>query len=162
MIDVERLPNRPLIDTTVFIAAWGKLDDPAHDDSESFLKAMEDAGRVMLVATPTIAELLRGDDQIGLPHRRSFVPVPFDVRAAEILGRDMKKTVLQKARDESGRSYQYIKYDAMIVACAKLYEAPCIVTTDERHMPNLAAQLKVACVTPGAFKLPLFRARKKT
>jgi predicted nucleic acid-binding protein len=157
MIDISRLPLRPLVDSTILIAAWSNRRDADHQTCVDFLESMELADREMLVATPTIAELLRGS-AIELPRRKSFVPVAFDQRAADILGRELPKSILQKVKEETGARYQYIKYDAMIAACARRYNATCIVSSDP-HLPRLARPLSLTCVTPNELRLPLFRPR---
>jgi predicted nucleic acid-binding protein len=159
MIDISRLPERPLVDSTILIAAWSERKDPARETCLSLLTELENRGSEMLIAAPTIAELLRGEHPIELPRRKSFVPVAFDTRAAELLGRDLPRSVLQRVKEESGRVYQYVKYDAMIAACAKRYGATCIISTD-LHMPKLAKHLDLPCFVPEDYKLPLFKLRE--
>lgn len=158
MIDTSRLQDRSLLDSTILIAAWSERKDPAREACIALVSEMENLGHEMLVAAPTIAELLRGDQALELPRRKSFVPVAFDTKAAEILGRELPKSVLQRVKDESGRNYQYVKYDAMIAACAKRHNASCIISTD-LDMPKLAKTLGLACFTPDDLKFPLFKPR---
>lgn len=55
-----------------------------------------------------------------------------------------------KARDASGATLQYIKYDAMIVASAIRHRADCLVTRDG-PMKHLAEQAKLPCFAPEHF-----------
>jgi hypothetical protein len=86
----------------------------------------------MLLATPIIAEVLRGQPQ-PIPRTKSLIPVAFDSRAAEILGLEIPVEVLRSESTRTGHSRTYLKYDAMIVACAKRWAAECIVALDGDH-----------------------------
>jgi predicted nucleic acid-binding protein len=156
MIDTDRLPRRALVDSSVLIAAWAnRRDEPLKPVCEAFLHAMEQHERRILIAAPTVAELLRGTPPVPLPRRKSLVPVAFDTVTAEMLGRELPAPVLQQLRDAAGKpTGQHFKYDALIVACAKRHGVDCIVSLDP-HIPKLAEHVAVPCRTPDFFQLPL-------
>lgn len=155
VIVTRHYPRRPLVDSSVLIAAWTERRvEPAREDCIAFLDGVEASDGVILVAAPTIAELLKGQQALDLPRRRSIVPVPFDRRAAQILGKEFPAHVLQTLRDEAGRpSGAHFKYDALIVACAKSANADCIISLDE-HLPRLAQHLGLRCRTPSEYRVP--------
>lgn len=131
-IDPESLPARCLIDTGVLIRALGQFQDDDAAVCRDFFDEMIACGQRMLIAAPSIAEMLRGRPQ-PLPRTKSLIPVAFDVRAAELLGLEIPVAVLRSESSMSGHSRTYLKYDAMIVACAKRWAAECIVALDNDH-----------------------------
>jgi predicted nucleic acid-binding protein len=131
-IDHGLLPARCLVDTGVLIRALSQFDDKQAAVCRDFFDAMVACGKQMLLAAPVIAEVLRGRPQ-PLPRTKSLIPVAFDSRAAEILGLEIPVAVLRSESPKSGHSRTYLKYDAMIVACAKRWAAECIVALDDDH-----------------------------
>lgn len=164
-IDPDLLPGRCLVDTGVLIRALGQREDEHADKCRSFFDAMVGAKRQMLVAAPTVAELLRGNPQ-PLPRTRSVVVVSFDNTAAEILGVEIPVSVLHDHSAKTGHTRSYLKYDAMIVACARRWEAQCIVALDDDHVA-LARHAGLVVRHPAAFVrrqtvLPFERRRAST
>ncbi len=149
-------PRRPLVDSSVLIAAWTeRRAEPSREDCIAFLAGVENNEGSILVATPTIAELLKGTPPLELPRRRSVIPVPFDARAARILGQTMPNEVLKRLRPEGDvPPLSYFKYDAMIAACAKAFAAECIVSLDEEHMPALAQHVGLPFRHPRMYRQP--------
>ena len=109
-IDVARLPQRALFDTTVVIRALG--DRPADARSpacEALWEAMLQNGRQVLIAAPTIAEMARKEGaRRSIPRRRGVEVVAFDDLAAELLGRSMPNSILQAATQQAGLPKDYI------------------------------------------------------
>ena len=131
MIDVNRLPQRALFDTGVVIRALRERpEDPRSLICEALWEAMVENGREILIAAPSIAEMIRQDGKGVIPHRRGVEVVAFDARAAEFLGRKFPERVLALERTTTGLPRNYIKYDAMIVACAVRHRATHLVSLD--------------------------------
>ena len=133
-IDTKLLPGRCLVDTGVLIRAMGQFEDETAGLCQAFFDAMvKSKNKRMYVAAPTVAEMLRGNPQ-PLPRTRSLVVVSFDNSAAELLGTEIPVRVLKELRANTGLSLSYLKYDAMIVACAKRWNVECIVALDTDHV----------------------------
>lgn len=131
-----------MFDTTVLVAASGGRTRP---DQEGACRPLFDAivstGRTVLVATPTFAEFLRKERARAIPHLAHIEVVPFDRLAAQLLAEKFPKEVLTRYRDESDKKappIDYIKYDAMIVACGVRHRADVFVSldTDQRKMAS--------------------------
>ena len=149
-IAVDALPERCLVDTGVLIRALRQRSDDEAPACVAFFDAMvSSSGRRMLVAAPTVAEMLRGNPQ-PLPRTRSLLVVPFDSRAAELLGTEMPVDVLRVHRAHDQLPLSYLKYDAMIVACARRWEADCIVALDTDHV-TLARHVGMPVLHPRQF-----------
>jgi len=131
-IDRDLLPARCLIDTGVLIRALGQFEDEHAATCQDFFDAMIECKKQILLATPVIAEVLRGQPA-PIPRTPSIIPVAFDSRAPEILGIEIPVDVLRSESQKTGHSRTYLKYDAMIVACAKRWAAECIVALDGDH-----------------------------
>lgn len=157
-IDVAALPDTCLVDTGVLIRALRQRSDDETPACHAFFDAMVDSGvSRMLVAAPTVAEMLRGNPQ-PLPRTRSLLVVPFDLRAAELLGAEMPVEVLRAHGAHDALPLSYLKYDAMIVACAQRWDADCIVALDTDHV-RLARHVGMPVVHPRAFARPTVRRR---
>jgi predicted nucleic acid-binding protein len=150
-MDPKSLPNRCLVDTGVLIRALGQFQDEHAQVCRDFFDEMIVHDKRMLVAAPSIAEMLRGQPQ-PLPRTKCLVPVAFDSRAAELLGLEIPVDVLRSHSSATGHSRTYLKYDAMIVACAKRWEAECIVALDGDH-GLLAQHVNVVVRHPREFLL---------
>lgn len=155
-IDVGKLPSKCLIDTGVLIRALGEIKDDRAPMCVSFVKQMLRHNRTMLIAAPSIAEVIRKNSSAKVPSTERMRVVAFDQDAAELLGRDMPQQVLYEMAKESGISHGYIRYDAMIVACAARWSANCIVHLDRRHFPKLAGLVNVPVSTPHDYGYSLF------
>jgi predicted nucleic acid-binding protein len=150
-IDHSLLPNSAMLDSSVLIPALGKkgraTDDPA---CAKLFDALVADRRQILVSTPTVAEILRRAPVSPLPRTRLVRVVSFDLAAAEVLGQRFPPSVLAKVRDDTGGPLHYIKYDAMIVACAVRHRAEVLVTTDAKQR-KLANSVGLRCATPSEF-----------
>jgi predicted nucleic acid-binding protein len=150
-IDPALLPSRALLDSSVLFGALGSRDTGSDAEAcRKLLDGMIEHGKTVLIAAPSLTELLRGDSPIEPPRTLGIVVVGFDDQAARILAKEFPQTVLVKARDASGATLQYIKYDAMIVASAIRHRAACLVTRDG-PMKHLAEQAKLPCFAPDYF-----------
>lgn len=161
MIDRSLLPPSALIDTGVLFRFLG--DQPFDKDSPAcvdFCNEMIGEGRTLYVAAPTIAEVTRHRGK-KVPHRKGIVVVPFDDKAAEILGLEMTMARIHSSADSTGCSRTYLKYDAMIVACALRAKTKIIVALDGDHT-KLAGSLSVSVRHPKEFRAPnLFEALER-
>lgn len=125
--DAARLPDRPLLDTGVWLRALGWAHDP-EKLCASFVGALELHEKRRLMAAPTLSELLRGDPKRVVPNGKGIVRVAFDGPAAERLGRVATAEWLGQFPDGIRRG---IKYDALIAATGRQASASCLVSWDE-------------------------------
>lgn len=103
-IDIAKLPQRALFDTTIVIRALGdRPDDGRSPACEALWEAMLQNARQVLIAAPTIAEMARKEGaRRSIPRRRGVEVVAFDDLAAELLGRSMPNSILQAATNRLG------------------------------------------------------------
>lgn len=134
MIDTKLLPARVMVDTNVFMRGvlGHRSDDLESPLCKSSCDAMLENGHRIFVAAPTLAEIIRHQGQ-RIPRTQNIVVVPFDERAAELLGLNMPMAKLHQTKAASGATLTYLKYDAMIMACALRSGATVFVTMDEDH-----------------------------
>jgi predicted nucleic acid-binding protein len=97
---------------------------------KEFYQAMLSHGRELLIAAPTIAEVMRQDGKRNIPRVLGIEVVSFDDQAAQILGRMFPASVL-KSLKHGGTTLTHLKYDALIMACAVRHQADCVVAIDE-------------------------------
>lgn len=151
-MDPKLLPKRALIDTGVFIRALGEHPtDPRSPDCKDFVAAMVASGNDALVAAPSLAEMIRGMPVPQLPATGSIITVPFDDQAAVVLGTVFPPSVLKQIAAKSGQSLTYLKYDALIGACAVRHKADFLITIDGGFTAQVPKSLKVAA--PGDFRM---------
>lgn len=150
--DEKKLPKVALLDTTIWLRALGWADDETAS-CVSFVEAMIHHERRLLIAAPTISELIRGDVTRKVPNRKGIVPVAFDINAAETLGRLAPKAWLSTF-PEGERTF--IKFDALIVACAKRWGAECVISIDTKQtMKKVADAAGLPLSDPEDYLLPL-------
>jgi predicted nucleic acid-binding protein len=155
VFDVKRLPQRALCDTGFWIRALGdRPDDVRSPDAIAFFKEMVANGREMLLATPTLAELIRGNPNISIPNTPSVIVVGFDRMAAHVLGTRFNAKVIKAQRLKTGYEKAYIQFDAMIVACAIRHNADCIVSFDGEFGVDIDT-LEIPIRKVRDFRLPL-------
>ena len=156
-MDPGRLPHRVLIDTGVFIRALGQRpEDVQSADCKDFVEAMAHHNREVLVAAPSLAEMIRGLPVPTPPTTTGMLVVAFDDLAAVILGTRFPAKTLKHMAAGTAVPLTYLKYDAMIAACAIRHKAQYLVSLDARLAAQVPASLKIA--VPGAFRekqLPL-------
>jgi predicted nucleic acid-binding protein len=140
-----------MIDTGVLIRALGERPgDPDSRDCVDFVEAMLAGGRELLVAAPSVAELMRGQAVPTPPSTPGLVIVAFDDLAAIELGTRFPVSSLKSLAATSGLPLTYLKYDAMIAACAIRHKAAFLITVDKRLSAQVPSSLKVA--RPGDFR----------
>jgi predicted nucleic acid-binding protein len=150
-VDPALLPTNALIDTGVFMRFLGdRPDEAVSKECVAFGDAMVNNGRTLYVAAPTIAEVTRYQGK-AIPRRKGIVVIPFDDRAAELLGLNMPMAKIHQAAQASGTSKTYMKYDALIAACALRAKAAMIVAIDSDHI-TMAKALNIPVSPPGAFE----------
>lgn len=140
-IDLEALPISAMFDSTVLIPALGKKKRSTDDAAcGPLFEAMIRAKRSVLIAAPTAAEFWRREPKHAMPRTQFVKIVAFDQLAAYILGTRFPPSVLVEQRDQQNRPLSYIKYDAMIVACAVRHRVAEFVSTDDtqRKLASLA------------------------
>jgi predicted nucleic acid-binding protein len=155
VFDIKRIPQRALCDTGFWIRALGdRPDDPRSPDALAFFEEMTSRGRELLMATPTLAELRRGNPKIAMPSTPSVIVVAFDRLAAETLGERFKASVIKQQRLKTGYEKAYLQYDAMIIACAIRHEADCIVSFDNGVSDDIE-DVGIPVHNVRSFRLPL-------
>lgn len=154
-IDPSTLPQRALFDTGVVIRGLGER--PGDDRSltcEALWNAMLENGRQILIAAPSLAEMIRQEGKgYSIPRRRGVEVVAFDDRAAIELGRRFPERVLLLEHQRSALPKNYIKYDAMIVACAIRHRATHVVSLDGA-LTGFAKAAGIEIVEPNRFEKP--------
>ncbi|HYO68936.1 MAG TPA: PIN domain-containing protein, partial [Archangium sp.] len=157
MFDIKQLPQRALCDTGFWIRALGERPgDVRSPDAIAFFEEMKANGRELLIAAPSLAELIRGNQAFKVPSTLSVIVVPFDRLAAEVLGKKFSADVIKQQRKANGYEKAYIQYDAMIIACAIRHKADCIISFDTNVFED-AENLEIPIHKPKNFKLPLLR-----
>ena len=128
---MTQLPGRVLIDTGVLI----RWLDPAKDSKAPPCLQLVDAllqhRSEVLIAAPSLAEVLRAGGSAP-PRRRGITVVPFDDAAATALGKKLPLSKWEAIKVLSGTSNTRLKYDTMIVACAIRHNADVIATLDDK------------------------------
>ncbi|MCA3014815.1 MAG: type II toxin-antitoxin system VapC family toxin [Myxococcaceae bacterium] len=144
-MDPKLLPKRALIDTGVFIRALGEHpNDPRSADCKDFVDAMVAQGNDVLVAAPSLAEMIRGLPVPQPPSTGAIIIVAFDDQAAVVLGMNFPVSALKKLATDTGKSITYLKYDALIGACAVRHKADFLITIDGGFSAQVPKSLKVA------------------
>lgn len=150
-MDPKMLPTRALIDTGVLIRALGEHPkDPRSADCKEFVEAMVANGNDVLVAAPSLAEMIRGMTVPQVPSTGAIITVPFDDQAAIVLGTTFPASVLKQTAATSGVPLAYLKYDALIGACAVRHKAIFLITLDGGFSAQVPKSLKIA--KPGDFR----------
>lgn len=149
-IDPTKLPARALLDSSVVVSAFGSK--PEDQDAIEFFSAMVSQKRDVLIATVSLAELLRKRPTSPLPKVRHVRAVAFDEGCAEICAKHFPPIVLrEEAAKAAGLPAAYWKFDALIVATAIRYGAECIVTRDDGQK-KLAARAGLMALGPDYFQ----------
>jgi predicted nucleic acid-binding protein len=158
MIDPKKLPASMLIDTTVALRGFGAGDADEHSPiCLELVDACIQQGTSLLIAAPTLAEILRGGATKPVPRVHGVEVVAFDEPAARKLDA-FSADFLKSFSTEEGLRLTYIKYDALIVACAARYKVAYLVSLDQKQR-RFAIKAGVNAVTPEHFlenQLPLF------
>ena len=109
------------------------------------------AKRQILIAAPTITEITRSTDFPALPPPSvpNVLVVAFDLRAALVCAEKFPEQVIKNEQQSTGLFLNYLRYDALILACAIRYEA--VLVTLEAPMTKLAANAGLECKRPEDF-----------
>ena len=143
---------RAMVDTNVFMRGLlgAYPNEPKAKQCKAFCDAMLDNGKTILVSAPTLAELIRHDGK-RIPRIKGVEVIAFDERAAELLGLHLPQAKLNNAKTATNLSLTYLKYDAMIFACAIRGKAQEFVTTDPDHHP-LASNTNILVRHPSEYE----------
>jgi predicted nucleic acid-binding protein len=135
-----------MLDSSVLVPALGRAR--ATDDAacRPLFDSLIASGCRVLIAAPTAAEIYRRSPTTAIPRTRLVEVVPFDALAAIELGQRFPPDVLKTFR-QGKIPLDYIKYDAMIVACAIRHRAQAFVSTDE-HQRKLASAVGLTVKYP--------------
>jgi predicted nucleic acid-binding protein len=150
-IDPTKLANTMLFDTGVVIRALGhRPSDPRSPLCRELLRVALHHNKRILIAAPTIAELVRGAPEAGaepdpLPNTRNVVVVAFDQLAAVRCGKELPITILREHADaaEDGTKLSHLKYDALVVGCALRWRADMLVSLDRRMAGRFGLLLSI-------------------
>ena len=150
MIDNVSLPNSAMIDTGILIRALGgQPDHPASQACREFFEAMILGNHDILIAAPTLAEYLRFGKAESPPLHPHVIVAAFDERAVTFLGKHFPEATLHDWAKETEGPKPYFKYDAMIVACAKVYKVDCLVSLDGRRENGALRRMFTAAQSAG-------------
>lgn len=149
-VSASGLPTRPLADSGVWMRILGdRPNDTRSASAVQFYDALRAAGTPLLMAAPSLAELIRGKPTAPAPSVDGMEPVSFGRRAAEVLGRDLPAE-FYKIRSK-GDERDLLKFDAMIAATAKASGADCIVTFNEADFEEIGRTLNIRIANPREF-----------
>ncbi len=144
------LPFFAMIDTSVFLCRVGdKSCDAEAPACIDFCNRMVKGGRRLYVSAPTITEVTRFKG-IAVPKVQGITVIAFDTIAATELGMKMPIEALKKWRDEMGREFGHIKYDALIVGCA-LRVPGCAFVGMDKGQRALASRVGLSAHHPNEF-----------
>ncbi|MDO9022929.1 MAG: type II toxin-antitoxin system VapC family toxin [Deltaproteobacteria bacterium] len=150
-IDPALLPASVLLDSNVALRGFGAYpDDKRSPICVAFVEACIRNQKLLLIAAPTLAEILRGGNTRAIPRVDSVEIVEFGPIEARLLGEDFPQETLSRLADQEGVSLTYYKYDALIVACAKANKVNCFVSYD-RKAKTLAATVGIRVAEPAEF-----------
>lgn len=137
--DTKLFPLRALLDTGIWLRAFHWQEDENTALCIDLVTALSFSGCRMLMAAPTLAELLRGDPKRKSPRGKGIVPVAFDTKAAE----ELQSLVAPFVNTQPGDGVR-LKFDQMIVACAVRWQAEHVVHLDgrlQKHCPKAVGRI---------------------
>lgn len=157
MYDIKKLPRRVACDTGFWIRALGdRPNDVRSPQATEFFQAMQQAGGEMLLPTPCLAELIRGNPSLKIPSTPSVIIIGFDRLAAVTLGKTFPPSVIKQQILATGYEKAFIQFDTMIVACAIRHNAECIITFDNpMSRMNYGTLVQVPFKDIRDFQLPI-------
>ena len=147
--DVASLPRRAAIDTSVLIAAAPMPGKPADPVSRALLAALLSNRCTLLIPAPAAAEFYRKNSPTSL-HVLGIEVVPFDDETARKVGESFPPNVIKQESVASGHPISFMKYDAMIVACAVRHRADAVIATDDRLL-KLCKRVQMSSRKPFEF-----------
>jgi predicted nucleic acid-binding protein len=160
-IDPKKLRSPTLLDTTILVAVARSIAGRKVTAEEQLCSVLFDAlvaeKKEIFIAAPTYAEFLRQPHATKLSsHVSTLNVVVFDRLAAKMLGERFPKSALTKFQEPpvNGQPARppitYIKYDAMIVACALRHGANAVVALDTKLL-EMATAVGLYAATPHDF-----------
>ena len=153
-IDPSQLPWRVSVDTGVFLRWLDKAKDADAPVCYAVLQAVVDKGGQIVLPAPAMAEILRNGHVAAIPHLSGLEVVAFDELAARTLASKLPLSALQQLKIQgSPKSLSFLKYDAMIVACAVRHRALLHIALDADHH-KLCANAGLAVRRPHEFLAP--------
>lgn len=136
---VDDLPRFLAYDSGVLIRALGaKSAEPISRKCVELWKVGRQSGVIAYVPAMVLTEMIRGGPERP-PRDDQTVAIPFDEAAAEFAGKTFPEAWIRLHAGEHEVPIHYVKYDALIVACAKRHGAGAIVSMDE-GLRRLAAR----------------------
>jgi predicted nucleic acid-binding protein len=151
VIDLNKLPFRALLDSGVLMRALGdRPEDPDAPICKEFWDKMLFRNNDIYIAAPTVTEVTRSSKYpaLTIPSVELVTVVAFDRLAADILAKKYPQPVTKNLCN--GLPIDYIRYDAMIAACADRYRATLI--TLEVTLTRVAKEAGIACARPHDFE----------
>lgn len=151
LVDVAKLPEKMLFDTGILIRALGaRQEEFISPACVAIFKEMtkKGSGRSVIVAAPTVAELLRHPSPLSVPVHKQVIVVSLDGPGAKKLGEVAPETFLVDHSRAFSQSHHYVKYDALIVACGSRAKATAAVSLD-RGFRALAEKFGMTAFHPG-------------
>lgn len=159
MINRQQLPSCAMIDTNVYMLAMG--DRPKHQFAgacREFVEEMVQCGRELLISPFTLAEYLRG--QVTSRHLTPNIRVvSFDDRCGRFLGSKFPAAQFNDVSKMAGYHDGHFQYDALIIACAKVWGADVLVSLDGTSPldpDNLKKMAKLAEIAGVVARHPMF------
>ncbi len=159
VIDPLRIPHRVMIDTGVLIRALeyaSHENDPRAAVCRAFwTTALRRTTAQMLIAAPSVTELLIKPNHEPIPLTRRVQVVSFDGTAARMLAEAFRGAVFQSMRGEFAKDA--IRYDCLIAACARKHGAMALVSLDTKLMRRACEAVGVRYCTPWDFRRPAIK-----
>jgi hypothetical protein len=145
MIDVQRLPDRVMLDSSVLTLTRHDALGTEADLCRELYRALIKNGRTILIPTPAVAEYIRHPPHDPPPRHPLVEIVTVDEVTAMVLGKRLPDRVWLKQKPEI--STTVVKYDAMIIACALRGGAKAFISRDGRQL-NLAREVGLIGMQP--------------
>ena len=150
-VDQNTLPQRALLDTNIVILALGdRPTDPRAPACRAFWEMMIECGRDMLIAAPTLAEIVRYSGK-PVPRRKGVEVVAFDSMAAQLLGKHFPQRFIETEANAAAAPKAHVKYDALIASCALRHKAGVLVSYDA-NLGRLVLAAGLGCKKPEDFR----------
>lgn len=155
-MDENRIPKRFLIDTGVLIRALEyesvtHSDDTRTKDCRDLWVTALRAGREIMIAAPSIVELRAKVGAPPVPKVKQIPVLPFTRFVADDLVTWAGEEAVREVASDSQAHRKLVRFDAMIVACARWSKAACVVSID-RHVAGLAKLAGIECHGPEYFR----------
>lgn len=154
MIDPDLIPDNVMIDTSVFISGVGNREDEFSPVCRELIKVLTSPNyprfKVFFPAVAAAEVMRHGDGGGQIPRWKNFQIVPFDLMAAQVIGRELPWNVIKEQKNHSDLPFTYVKYDALIVASAIRHKVDVLIGLDSdfRKLIKLATGAELKLATP--------------